>query len=211
VISDLKKKYDIILSRETAMARAVAAATIKQKPLSVWEVLLPIIFIFSYIKSRESREIIAQNVMFTKEMAMQAALDMLKNGQSRESVMGRIRSKTQEMIASVPGGIYSADIRREQLKEIDLLVDHYCSLLNSEGNDYNTLVFNAYRTPGRLTDFFMRLQKAEESVGLAARKTLGKNADIHALERMKAAMQGSRLKMTEKIFDARLRSQNAQQ
>lgn len=193
------------------MANAVAAATIKQKPLSVWEVLLPIIFIFSYIKSRESREVIAQNVMFTKKMAMQAALDMLKNGQSRESVMGRIRSKTQEMIASVPGGIYSADIRREQLKEIDLLVDHYCSLLNSEGNDYNTLVFNAYRTPGRLADFFMRLQKAEESVGLAARKTLGKNADIHALERMKAAMQGSRLKMTEKIFGPRLRSQNAQQ
>ena len=193
------------------MARSVAAATIKQKPLSVWEVLLPIIFIFSYIKSRESREVIAQNVMFTKKMAMQAALDMLKNGQSRESAMGRIRSTTQEMIASVPGGIYSADIRREQLKEIDLLVDHYCSLLNSEGNDYNTLVFNAYRTSGRLTDFFMRLQKAEESVGLAARKTLGKNADIHALERMKAAMQGSRLKMTEKIFDARLRSQNAQQ
>lgn len=193
------------------MANAVAAATIKQKPLSVWEVLLPIIFIFSYIKSRESREVIAQNVMFTKKMAMQAALDMLKNDQSRESVMGRIRFKTQEMIASVPGGIYSADIRREQLKEIDLLVDHYCSLLNSEGNDYNTLVFNAYRTPGRLADFFMRLQKAEESVGLAARKTLGKNADIHALERMKAAMQGSRLKMTEKIFGPRLRSQNAQQ
>lgn len=193
------------------MANAVAAATIKQKPLSVWEVLLPIIFIFSYIKSRESREVIAQNVMFTKKMAMQAALDMQKNDQSRESVMGRIRSKTQEMIASVPGGIYSADIRREQLKEIDLLVDHYCSLLNSEGNDYNTLVFNAYRTPGRLADFFMRLQKAEESVGLAARKTLGKNADIHALERMKAAMQGSRLKMTEKIFGPRLHSQNAQQ
>ena len=83
MISDLKKRYDIILSRETALARAVAAATIKQKPLSVWEVLLPIIFIFSYIKSRESREVIAQNVMFTKKMAMQAALDMLKNDQSR--------------------------------------------------------------------------------------------------------------------------------
>lgn len=199
----------MIQSRETAIARSVAAATIKPRPLSVWEVILPIIFIYSYMKSRETREVIAQNVMFTKKMAMQAAFDMQKKGQTRESVMGRVRSKTQDMIASIPGGIYSADIRREQLKEIDLLVDHYCSLLNSEGDDYDTLVFNAYRTPGRLADFFKRLQKAEESVGLAARNTLGRNADAHALQRMKAALQNSRLKMTEKIFGTRLRSQNA--
>lgn len=208
---ELKKKYDMILARETAIARLVAAATIKQRPLSVWEVILPIIFLFSYMKSRETREVLAQNIMFTKKMAVQAAFDFLQKGQTRESVMGRVRSKTQDMIASVPGGIYSAEIRREQLKEIELLVDHYSSLLNSEGNDYNALVFNAYRTPGRLAEFFRRLEKAEESVGRAARNTLGKNADTHALERMKAALRNSRLKMTEKIFSAPLRSQNAQQ
>lgn len=211
MISDLKKKYDKILSHESAIARSVAAASIKARPFSVWEVTIPIIFIFSYMKSKETREVFAQNVMFTKKMAMQAAFDMLKKGQTREFVMERIRSKTRDMIASVPGGIYSAEIRREQLKEIDLLVDHYSSLLNSQGNDYDSLVLNAYQTPDRLADFFERLQEAEDSVGRAAHDTLGGSADTPTLERMKAAMKKSRLKETEKIFGTRLPSQNAQQ
>jgi hypothetical protein len=208
---NLKRKYDKILSHESAIARSVAAASIKARPFSVWEVTIPIIFIFSYMKSKETREVFAQNVMFTKKMAMQAAFDMLKKGQTREFVMERIRSKTRDMIASVPGGIYSAEIRREQLKEIDLLVDHYSSLLNSQGNDYDSLVLNAYQTPDRLADFFERLQEAEDSVGRAAHDTLGGSADTPTLERMKAAMKKSRLKETEKIFGTRLPSQNAQQ
>jgi hypothetical protein len=210
VISDLKKKFEMILAHETATARSVALAVIKPKPFSVWEVLIPIIFIFGYMKSKETREVFAQNVLFTKKLALQAAFDMLKKGQTRESVMQRIRSTTREMIAEIPGGIYSAEIRREQLKEIDLLVDHYHRLLNSEGDDYDSLVFNAYRTPQRLADFFERLQKAEERVGRAAQSTLGANADTATLDRMNAALRDIRYKFTEKIFDTRLQSQNAQ-
>jgi hypothetical protein len=114
------------------------------------------------------------------------------------------------MIATIPGGIYSEEIRQEQLKEIDLLFDHYCRLLNSEGEDYDSLVFNAYRTPERLVDFFEQLQKAEESVGRAAHNTLGGDADTPTLERMNTALRNSRRKVTEKIFNARLPSQNAQ-
>lgn len=200
----------MILSRETAMARAVALATIKPRPFSVWEVLIPIIFIFGYMRSKETREVFTQNVLFTKKMAMQAAFDMLKKDQTRESVMERIRSKTREMIATIPGGIYSEEIRQEQLKEIELLVDHYCRLLNSDGDDYDSLVFNAYQTPQRLTDFFERLQKAEENVGLAAHNTLGGDADTATLERMNIVLRNTRLKVTEKIFNTRLQSQNAQ-
>lgn len=210
MISDLKKKFEMILAHETATARSVALAVIQPKPFSVWEVLIPIIFIFGYLKSKETREVFAQNVLFTKKLAMQAAFDMLKKGQTRESVLEGIRSKTREMISEIPGGIYSEEIRQEQLKEIELLVDHYCRLLKSEGDDYNSLVFNAYRTPQRLTDFFEQLQKAEESVGRAAHSTLGSNADTPTLDRMNAALRNIRLRFTEKIFNTRSQSQNAQ-
>ena len=201
----------MILRHESAIARSVALAVIQPKPLSVWEVVIPILFIFGYMKSKEGREVFVQNLLFTKKMAMQAVLDMLKKGQTRESVMERIKSKTRDMIASVPDGIYSEEIRREQLKEIDLLFDHYCRLMNSEGDDYNSLVFNAYRTPDRLADFFGQLQDAEDRVGRAAHSTLGSNADTQTLESMKAAMKKSRFKETEKIFGTQLRSQYAQQ
>jgi hypothetical protein len=200
----------MILSHETAVARSVALAVIQPKPFSVWEVLIPILFIFGYMRSKEQREVFAQNVLFTKKMALQAAFDMFKKDHTRETEMEQIRSKTREMIATIPGGIYSAEIRQEQLKEIDLLVDHYGRLLNSEGDDYDSLVFNAYRKPQRLSDFFERLQEAEERVGRAAHNTLGDNADTPTLERMNAALRNTRLKITEKIFNPRLQSQNAQ-
>jgi len=211
VISDLKKKYEMILSQESVAARSVALAVIQPKPFSVWEVLIPILFIFGYMRSKEVREVFAQNVLFTKKMALQAAFDMLKKGHSREAEMERVRSKTKEMLASVPGGIYSDAIRQEQLKEIDLLVDHYCRLLESTGDDYDSLVFNAYQTPEQLVDFYERLQKAEDGVGRAAQNTLGGSADSRTLERMNAALRNSRIKVTEKIFGTQLRSQNAQQ
>ena len=200
----------MILAHETATARSLALAVIQPKPFSVWEVLIPIIFIFGYMKSKETREIFAQNVLFTKKLALQAAFDMRKKDLTRESVMDGIRSKTREMISEIPGGIYSAEIRQEQLREIDLLVDHYCRLLNNEGDDYDSLVLNAYRTPQRLTDFFEQLQNAEESVGRAAQGTLGANADTRTLDRMNVALRNIRLKFTEKIFHTRLQSQNAQ-
>jgi hypothetical protein len=211
VRSDLKKKYDIILSHETAIARSVALATIKPRPFSVWEVLIPIIFIFGYMKSKETREVFAQNVMFTKKMALQTAFDMFKKGDTREAGMERIRSKTKDMIESIPDGIYSDEIRQEQLKEMGLLVDHYCRLLESTGDDYDSLVFNAYQTPEQLVNFYERLQKAEDGVGRAAQNTLGGNADGRTLERMNTALRNSRRKVTEKIFSTHLRSQNAQQ
>ena len=211
MVSNLKKKYEMILSHENAIARSVALAVIQPKPFSVWEVLIPILFIFGFMRSREVREVFAQNLLFTKKMALQAAFDMLKKGHTREGEMDRVRSKTKEMVASIPGGIYSDEIRQEQLKEIDLLVDHYCRLLESTGDDYDSLVFNAYQTPEQLVHFYERLQKFEEEVGAAAQNTLGADADTHTLERMKAALKKYRLKETKKIFDTQLRSQNAQQ
>ena len=199
----------MILSRETAIARSVALAVIKPRPFSVWEVLIPIVFIFGYMKAKENREVFAQNVLFTKTMALQAAFDMLKKNLSRDAAMERVRSKTKDMISSIPEGIYSDEIRQEQLKEIDLLVDHYCRLLNNTGEDYDSMVFNAYQTRGRLANFYERLQSAEEAVGRAARNTLGGRADNDALVRINAALQNARRKETEKIFDERLRSQNA--
>lgn len=200
----------MILSRETMIARSVAMAVIKPRPFSVWEVLIPIIFIFGYMRSKEKREVFAQNVLFTKVTALQAAFDMLKKDLSRNDALERVRSKTRDLITSVPDGIYSDEIRSEQLKEIELLLDHYCRLLNSTGDDYDSLVLHAYQTSERLAGFYGQLQKAEEAVGRAARDTLGERADTDTLEGINAALQKTRLKETEKIFDARLRSQNAQ-
>ncbi len=60
---------------------------------------------------------------------------MIKKGQPGEEVMSRIENKTNRLLTSVNEGIYSEEIHQKQLKEIDLLIDHYCKLLEAKGND----------------------------------------------------------------------------
>ena len=103
---DYYQKYKIILEKEQSMARKVALSLIRPKPLTVWEIMIPVIFILNYVKLKHSREIFIQNQMFTKKMALDAALDMRKKDLPRESVMAQIDSRTKEMVASITGGIY---------------------------------------------------------------------------------------------------------
>ena len=110
----LKKKFDIIFAREKRLANSVALQAIQPKPFSVWEVLIPIIFVLGFMRSREQREVFAQNLMFTKKMALEAAFEMLKNGQAKEAAMQRIAVETQSLLSTIPSGVYSDAIRQNQ-------------------------------------------------------------------------------------------------
>ena len=52
------------------MAQGLAASLIRPKTLTVWEIMIPVIFILNYAKLKQSREILIQNQMFTKKMAL---------------------------------------------------------------------------------------------------------------------------------------------
>ena len=196
----LKKNYDIILTRETNLARLVALKAIKPKPFTVWEVLIPIFFIFNFMKSKEQREIFAQNLFFTKKLALEAAYNMIKNADAREVAVGRIMKKTDELLAALPGNVYSETIRQEQLKEIDLLIDHYCRLLTGTGKDYPALAISAYPQRDAYVDFEKKLTRAEKNVADAARKTLGTKTDPVMAARIEEAMDAVRKVEVEKIF-----------
>jgi hypothetical protein len=148
----LATKYEMILSRERSWAQAITAKVMRPKPLTVWDVMIPIIFIMNYMDSKKRRELFAENLMFTKKLALEAARDLLGKGQSREQVSAMIEQKTSSVLASENTGIYSEEIRQSQIKEIDVLIDHYLKLLNAEGKDYSSLVINAYsRLPPKMT------------------------------------------------------------
>ena len=196
----LKKKYNIVLTRETNIARLIALKVIKPKPFTVWEVLIPILFIFGYMKSKEQREIFAQNLLFTKKLALDAVYDLLKKDLSRQTVELQVKKKTDDLLAALPDNVYSEAIRQEQLKEVDLHMGHYIKLMQAEGTDYDTLVLDAYRTSTEYNDFLERLKGAEEKVAQAARQTLGANTDTAMAERIKDATNSARMAEIDKIF-----------
>ena len=196
----LKKKFHLILSREQRVAKSVALEAIRPKPFSVWEVLIPIIFILGYMRSKEQREIFIQNLLFTKKMALEAAFEMLKRNRPKETVMHRIASETESLLSSFPNDVYSDTIRQQQIKEIDLLIDHYCKLMQVEGNDYAALVVNAYQTVADYTGFQDQLTLAERRVTQAARETLGQKTDDKMATRIEKAADRFRQQEVATIY-----------
>jgi len=203
VAAGLKRKFDLVLSREQRLARSVALSAGKPKPFSVWEVMIPLIFIFGYLRAKEEREVFAQNLLFTKKTALEAAYEMLRSDQSRASVLSAVKSKTDHLLATAPQGLYSEDIRGEQLQEIDLLMEHYCKLIQAEGEDYASLVINAYGTKESYTAFQQTLESAEQRVTQAAGRTLGRQADFDMVARISAAAHRFRKAEIEQIFSSR--------
>lgn len=193
-------KLKIILAGEHSMAKSVALSLIKPKPITVWEIMIPVIFILNFVKIKQSREIFTQNQLFTKELALRAAFDMVKKAQSKETATTKIKSKTKEILSSVNSEIYSDDIRREQMKEIDLLIDHYCKLFKVEGEDYFSLIIDAYQTRDDYAAFLKHLQTAENNVIAAAQRTLGARADMQAASQLEMLTERVRAAELEKIF-----------
>jgi hypothetical protein len=192
------------------MAQGLASSLIRPKTLTVWEIMIPVIFILNYAKLKQSREILIQNQMFTKKMALDAALDMKKKDTSKETVMAQIQTKTKELVSSVPGGIYSDDIRRQQLKEIDLLVDHFTRLLNAAGKDYASLVTHAYQTAADYSSFLEALKSAENEVMGAARRTLGDQTDMETAAKIESITASMRTAEVKKIFSSDSQPQDAE-
>lgn len=207
---DYYKKFKIILEREQMMARRLALSLIKPKQLTVWEIMIPVIFILNFVQRKNSREIFVQNQMFTKKMALDAALDIKKKDASKETVMAQIESKTEELVASVPGGIYSNDIRKQQLNEMDLLIDHYTRLLNAPGKDYASLVTHVYHTAAGYASFLEALHQAEKAVMSAAHRTLGSQADTETAAKIESITENMRAAEVNNIFSAKPQPQDAE-
>ena len=203
------KKFRMIIDHEYALAKSVALALIKPKPLTVWDIMLPVIFILNFIKLKQSREVFIQNQIFTNTLALEATRDMLKRSQSRQDVFAAIKKKTKDMLSSVPGGIYSEDIRQEQLKEIDFLMDHYGKLFEAAGDDYVSLVKNAYVSRANYAAFLSQLRIVEKGVMAAARRTLGAQADLQAASRLEELIDKVRAAELAKIVAVDSSQQNA--
>jgi hypothetical protein len=199
--ADLKKKYNRIYNHERAVANLVALRVVESKPIGVWEFLIPVVFILHFMRNKQSREVFIQNYLFTKRHALDAAFKMRKKGHGLKEAITEIENKTRKLLtAQETRGIYSETIRRQQMGEIKLLVDHYSKLLDAGGEDYAALARNAYGSRKNYNLFHENLKSVEKAVSDAAQQTLGIKADNEALSRIEKATEAVRQSEIEKIF-----------
>ena len=197
---DLGKKCKRIFSKEQSLARTVAHTVIKSRPISVWEFMIPLLLIFSFAKSKETREIFTQNFLFTKRLALKAARDIIEKGEQKKEALSRIEEETKGLLTSIKEGVYSEEVRLKQMAEITLLVDHYCLLIDAEGNDYASWVINAYQRPENYLAFLEKLKRAEKEVYGAAMQTVGTQTSAEMVAKMEKSTENVRMAAVEKIF-----------
>jgi plasmid maintenance system killer protein len=199
----LDTKYENIISKERSLAKTVANAVIGQNQVAVWDVLIPIVFLFNFLRFKRAREIFALNFMFTKKLALQGALDMIRRGQSKEDALAQIKKKTSDILASDKEGVYSIKIRQKQMKEIELLVEHYHKLLNAEGKDYATMVKNTYKDREDYAAFIAQLEQVEEEVIRAATQTVKTSSASGIVSKIEETTDRVRAAEIERIFGGR--------
>jgi len=196
----LDTKYEKILSQERSLAKTVANGVIGQHPVGVWDVLIPIVFLFNFLNFKRARETFTLNFMFTKKLALEAAFNMIKKEINKEEAITQIKDKTSQILASDKKGIYSVKIRQKQMREIELLIDHYYRLFNAEGKDYPSMVKNAYGTRKDYTVFLKQLEQVEKEVNRAATQTLRTSSAPDIVSKMEEATDRMRAAEVERIF-----------
>lgn len=197
------RKYAAIRRRERGIAQTIAGGLIGTRKVSVWEVLIPIVFIFHFASIQKHRELFVGNFLYTKLLALDGARKMMRNNTARRDVLGGIDGQTRQTLAAHSAGVYSEAIRACQMKEVELLLDHFADLLRADGLIYSELVSSAYGTLGRYEAFLKQLEALEDEVYGASCETLGGKADTTFMDRVRDSARRIRATEAGMIFRGR--------
>lgn len=171
----MEKKHKVILEAEESFARAVALGVHVKKPLSAWRYILPGMFIFDFLRRSSETRRYSDLFLFPRKLALNGALDIL-NAEDRKKILSQIDEKMREWLSS--SNLYSEILHRKHMDEIDLLVDHYAKLLHAAGNNYLTLVKNAYGTQPQYEAYLQQLSSSEQEVDRAIAEIQGETEEI---------------------------------
>jgi hypothetical protein len=171
----LDTKCSNIYREERSVADAVAADVIGGYTAGVWDFVMPPVLIFNLLKHRRSKEAFILNLLFTKKLALEAARDMVDIDLTREAALQKADEATGKVLETDSKGVYSDKVRQKQLREIELLINHYHRLIMSEGKTYEAMVKGAYPDRQRYLEFVRRLNQAEKEVNHTALGTVGSN------------------------------------
>jgi hypothetical protein len=182
----LDRKCEWILNRELACAHEVALRLVDKPELSVWMILIPIIFLHFMYRAQKFKAglgSITRELFASREFALTLARESLEAGAEAPD--------PAERFPDGAGTLMGAPLREAEIQLSRLLVGHYRRLLEAHGESYEALVRNAYGNDGRYREEFLRrLVEAEAQIAACVRETAEDIPEARrALTRMAAARQ----------------------
>lgn len=154
IMSTFPEKKDMILEKEMAFANAVSAVVIEKPTLSIWMILIPVIFVHFFYrlnKYSQGRKEFVEHFILTKKKALDEALTALES--KRKPDANRL-----VQTANIPQGT-----SKTYIAWMKVLLDHYRDLLMSEGDSYESLIRSVYKNRTNYLLFLNSLSKAEKA------------------------------------------------
>ncbi|MFH7319827.1 NF038143 family protein [Desulfurivibrio sp. D14AmB] len=153
----------LISDYEFDFAKRLAREVLEKPKISVWLVLIPILFLYYAHKIQQYKaglQGFCDGVLHTRKIALEAVVAELLGSDGpdyRASFLAAHPEPTPQALK----------VLERQTAQIELLKEHYRRLLLAAAPDYRGLLRGAYRNSGEYGDFLDRLNRAEEEVGQA--------------------------------------------
>ncbi|UCB49946.1 MAG: NF038143 family protein [Deltaproteobacteria bacterium] len=193
----------VIWNHEVHQANKIARSLVDASRIKLgWGILLFPNFLIHYMVYKKNLILTRKNLLFTKRMALDAAKE-IEGGGSHAMQFRLVEVKTKKLLDKERKGYYTEKLRRKQLQEIELLIDHYLHLLNSKGKKYAEMIRTTYETRQKYLAFLNRLQRSEQEVIQAAIATMKKGSKQERLTwfgRVEEVSKEARLQEVEQIF-----------
>lgn len=154
----LEEKKSWIAAQEQRLANFVAKQVIEKPEVSIWMILIPIIFVhFFYRLNKVSggRKEFVHNFMITRRRALDAAVEELETGKTPDF------DRLCRMSGS-PDATYG-----EYTVWLKVLVEHYKNLLRAGGNSIDDLIRSVYSSRADYLLFLHQLHRAEKEFNAA--------------------------------------------
>jgi hypothetical protein len=189
---ELERKKELILEREVAFSYQIGAAVLEKPKVSVWMVLIPILFLhFFYQMQRHKSGFVkfAQDFMITRRLVMDLAVEALE-----KDAVPDIDQVVRQ--SSLPD-----DLKIPYESWVRVLVEYYTDLLTAEGSNFESLVQSAYSSQTNYLLALNRLSMAEKEfysgLKIQMTDTEGSRPIIEAIEERS---QSLRRELAQQIF-----------
>ena len=167
-MATLAEKRDKILARETLFANRVSAVVIEKPTLSLWMILIPVIFVHFFYrlnKYSQGRKDFARQFLLSRERSLNESLEALESGRKPDT------NKIRQM-ATIPEGT-----SQTYVKWLKIMVDHYSDLLACKGESYEDMVRSVYKNRTNYLLFLNSLGEAEKAFDNALKPHLKKDTN----------------------------------
>lgn len=160
----LEDKLKTILAYEDKIARNITARVLEKPELSVWMILIPIVFVpfmQQYQRYKDSAKAFNEGYLYTKKIAIDLSYRILKkeiSHQDLHEVTKNIVIKNPDADQIVLNTYYS------QIQEIEILCAHYLALFASKKVSYGEMIIDYYQTKDNYLIYLKRLADAEKEV-----------------------------------------------